>query len=454
MQCGSTAVRDGLPAGGWWRPGPLLQAAPLTRVRTVDDGRAVNLPVCPTGNEHTVIIQPKVRGFICTTTHPTGCALNVRDQIAATKAQGVRNDGPKKVLVIGASSGYGLAARISAAFGFGADTLGVFFEKPGSEKKPGTAGWYNAAAFDREAKAAGLYSRSINGDAFSDAAREKVIELIRDEMGGQVDLVVYSLASPVRKLPDTGEVKRSALKPIGEAYTSTAIDTNRDQVIEATIEPASAQEIEDTIAVMGGQDWQLWIDALEAAGVLADGARTVAFSYIGTEITWPIYWHGALGRAKVDLDATARRLDARLAANGGSANVAVLKSVVTQASAAIPVLPLYIAIVFKVMKEKGLHEGTIEQLDRLFRERMYRADGTAGEVDDERRFRLDDWELRDDVQAQCQAVWPQVRTENLFELTDYASYKHEFLKLFGFERDDVDYGAEVDPVADFDVIEL
>ncbi|PJJ99055.1 enoyl-[acyl-carrier-protein] reductase FabV [Lysobacteraceae bacterium NML91-0213] len=401
-----------------------------------------------------MIIQPKVRGFICTTTHPTGCALNVRDQIAATKAQGVRADGPKKVLVIGASSGYGLAARISAAFGFGADTLGVFFEKPGTDRKPGTAGWYNAAAFDHEAKAAGLYSRSINGDAFSDAAREKVIELIRDEMGGQVDLVVYSLASPVRRLPDTGEVKRSALKPIGEAYTSTAIDTNRDQVIEATIEPASEQEIEDTVAVMGGQDWQLWIDALDAAGVLADGARTVAFSYIGTEITWPIYWHGALGRAKADLDATARRLDAKLAAKGGSANVAVLKSVVTQASAAIPVLPLYIAIVFKVMKEKGLHEGTIEQLDRLFRERMYREDGTAGAVDEEGRFRLDDWELRDDVQAQCQAVWPQVDTGNLFELTDYASYKHEFLKLFGFERDDVDYDADVDPVADFDVIEL
>lgn len=401
-----------------------------------------------------LIIHPKVRGFICTTTHPLGCELNVRDQIAATRARGVRSDGPKKVLVIGASSGYGLAARITAAFGFGADTLGVFFEKPGSDKKAGTAGWYNAAAFDRFAKAEGLYSKAINGDAFSDEARAKVIELIRTEMGGQVDLVVYSLASPVRRLPATGELKRSALKPIGAPYSSTAIDTNKDAITHATIEPASEQEIEDTVTVMGGQDWELWIDALGAAGVLAEGVKTVAFSYIGTEITWPIYWHGALGRAKADLDATARRLDARLSATGGSANVAVLKSVVTQASSAIPVMPLYISIAFKVMKEQGLHEGTIEQLDRLFRERLYRADGAPPALDEEHRLRLDDWELRPEVQDAAKAIWPQVTTDNLFALTDYASYKHEFLKLFGFERDDVDYDAEVDPDVKFDVIEL
>jgi enoyl-[acyl-carrier protein] reductase/trans-2-enoyl-CoA reductase (NAD+) len=401
-----------------------------------------------------LIIHPKVRGFICTTTHPLGCQFNVRDQIAATRAQGVRSDGPKKVLVIGASSGYGLAARITAAFGFGADTLGVFFEKPGSEKKAGTAGWYNAAAFDKFAKAEGLYSRSINGDAFSDEARAKVIELIRTEMGGQVDLVVYSLASPVRKLPSTGELKRSALKPIGQPYSSTAIDTNKDAITHATIEPATEQEIEDTVTVMGGQDWELWINALREAGVLAPAAKTVAFSYIGTEITWPIYWHGALGKAKVDLDATAQRLNGELAAGGGSANVAVLKSVVTQASSAIPVMPLYISIAFKVMKEQGLHEGTIEQLDRLFRERIYRADGASAQVDEENRLRLDDWELKPEVQAAAKAIWPQVTTENLFELTDYASYKHEFLKLFGFERDDVDYDAEVDPDVKFDVIEL
>lgn len=401
-----------------------------------------------------MIIHPKVRGFICVTTHPTGCEHNVADQIASTRANGVRSDGPKKVLVIGASSGYGLAARIVAAFGFGADTLGVFFEKPGSEKKPGTAGWYNAAAFDKAAKAEGLYSRSINGDAFSNAARDHVISMIRDEMGGQVDLVIYSLASPVRKMPDTGEVKRSALKTIGKPYTSTSVNTNNDTIVEATVEPATEQEIEDTVAVMGGQDWELWIDALDKAGVLAPDAQTVAFSYIGTDITWPIYWHGALGKAKADLDATAQRLDKRLSAKGGGANVAVLKSVVTQASSAIPVLPLYIAIAFKVMKEQGLHEGPIEQLDRMFRERLYRDDGQPAQTDDEGRLRLDDWELRDDVQAQCKAIWPQVTTDNLFELTDYAGYKHEFLKLFGFDRGDIDYDAEVDPDVTFDVVEL
>ncbi|MCP3752718.1 enoyl-ACP reductase FabV [Pseudomonas sp. SBB6] len=397
------------------------------------------------------IIHPKVRGFICTTTHPTGCELNVRDQIEATRKQGVREDGPKKVLVIGASSGYGLAARITAAFGFKADTLGVFFEKPGTETKAGTAGWYNAAAFDKFAKAEGLYSKSINGDAFSDEARAKVIELIKNEMGGQVDLVVYSLASPVRKLPQTGELVRSALKPIGQPYKSTAIDTNKDTIIEASIEPASEQEIADTVTVMGGQDWQLWIDALDAAGVLAPQARTVAFSYIGTEITWPIYWHGALGKAKMDLDETAKRLEKKV---GGGANVAVLKSVVTQASSAIPVMPLYLSMVFKIMKEKNVHEGTQDQLDRLFRDRLYRADGAPAALDEEGRLRLDDWELRDDVQDACKALWPQVTTENLFEITDYAGYKKQFLKLFGFERQDVDYDADVATDVRFDCVEL
>ncbi|MFR0675016.1 enoyl-ACP reductase FabV [Enterobacterales bacterium AW_CKDN230030176-1A_HGKHYDSX7] len=401
------------------------------------------------------MIHPKVRGFICTTTHPKGCELNVRDQIEATRALGVREDGPKKVLVIGASSGYGLAARITAAFGFKADTLGVFFEKPGTETKPGTAGWYNAAAFDKFAKEEGLYSKSINGDAFSDEARAKVIELIKNDMGGKVDLVVYSLASPVRKLPQTGELVRSALKPIGEPYTSTAIDTNKDTIIEAAIEPASEQEIQDTVTVMGGQDWQLWIDALAEAGVLAEKARTVAFSYIGTEITWPIYWDGALGKAKQDLDDTALRLDAKLSqAIGGGANVAVLKSVVTQASSAIPVMPLYLSMVFKVMKEQGIHEGTGDQLNRMFRDRLYRTDGKPGEVDEKGRLRLDDWELRDDVQNACKALWPQVTTENLFELTDYAGYKREFLNLFGFERTDVDYDQDVATDVQFDCISL
>jgi enoyl-[acyl-carrier protein] reductase / trans-2-enoyl-CoA reductase (NAD+) len=403
-----------------------------------------------------VIIKPKVRGFICTTTHPVGCEKNVLEQIEKTRARGLdKANGPKRVLVIGASSGYGLAARITAAFGYGADTLGVFFEKPGTEKKPGTAGWYNSAAFDRFAKAEGLYSKSINGDAFSHAARDKAIELIKQDMG-QVDLVVYSLASPVRRLPDSGEVKRSVLKPIGETYRATAIDTNKDAIIEAEVEPATEQEVQDTITVMGGEDWELWIDALDRAGVLAPGARSVAFSYIGTEITWPIYWHGALGKAKEDLDRAATEIDGKLRASGGGANVAVLKSVVTQASAAIPVMPLYIAMVYKVMKEKGLHEGTIEQLNRLFGERLYGGAGPGGklETDEAGRLRLDDWELRDDVQQACKDLWPKVTTENLFQITDYAGYKHDFLKLFGFERDDVDYDADVNPEVTFDVVNL
>ena len=398
-----------------------------------------------------MIIKPKVRGFICTTTHPIGCEQNVREQIEATRARGLdKASGPKKVLVIGASSGYGLAARITAAFGYGADTLGVFFEKPGTEKRTGTAGWYNSAAFDKFAKQEGLYSKSINGDAFSHEAREKAIELIKQDMG-EVDLVVYSLASPVRKLPDSGELKRSSLKPIGETYRATAIDTNKDAIIEAEVEPATQQEIDDTIMVMGGEDWELWMDALDKAGVLAQGARSVAFSYIGTEITWPIYWHGALGKAKEDLDRAATAIDDKLKESDGSANVAVLKSVVTQASAAIPVMPLYIAMVYRIMKEKGLHEGTIDQLNRLFDDKLY---GDDKRTDDQGRVRLDDWELRDDVQQACKDLWPQVTTDNLFEITDYAGYKHEFLKLFGFERDDVDYEADVNPVAEFDVINL
>jgi len=400
-----------------------------------------------------VIIQPKIRGFICTTTHPVGCEANVRQQIARVTADGPIANGPKRVLVIGASSGYGLCSRITAAFGCGAATIGVFFEKPATDKKTGTAGWYNSAAFDKLAKEQGLYAKSLNGDAFSHEAKQKAIELIKADLG-QVDLVVYSLASPVRKLPDTGEVVRSCLKPIGETYRSTAVDTNRDTIIETEVEPATEQEIADTITVMGGQDWELWIDALAQAGVLAEGARSVSYSYIGTDITWPIYWDGALGKAKMDLDRAAGELNTKLVAKGGSANVAVLKSVVTQASSAIPVMPLYIAMAFKVMKEKGLHEGCIEQINRLFRARLYRADGAPGAVDEGNRFRLDDWELRDDVQNACREIWPAVTTENLRELTDYQGYKDEFLRLFGFGIEGVDYDADVDPLVTFDVADI
>ncbi len=400
-----------------------------------------------------MIIKPKIRGFICTTTHPLGCEANVLEQINTTKAKGKIANGPKKVLVVGSSSGYGLSSRIAAAFGSDAATIGVFFEKPGTETKPGTAGWYNSAAFDKFAKAEGLYSKSINCDAFSHEAKAKVIELIKADLG-QIDMIVYSLASPVRKLPDSGEVIRSALKPIGESYRSTAVDTNKDTIIEASVEPATEQEIKDTVTVMGGQDWELWLDALDKAGVLADGCKTVAYSYIGTELTWPIYWHGALGKAKMDLDRAASELNQRLAAKGGSANVAVLKSVITQASSAIPVMPLYIAMVFKKMREEGLHEGCMEQIYRMFSERLYKADGSKPEVDDANRLRLDDWELREDIQQHCRDLWPQITTENLSELTDYREYKAEFLKLFGFGIEGIDYDADVNPAVEFDVIEL
>ncbi len=397
-----------------------------------------------------MIIQPKIRGFICTTAHPAGCAHNVQEQIDITKANGPVENGPKRVLVIGASSGYGLASRITAAFGSDAATIGVFFEKPPSEKRTGSAGWYNAAAFDKAAHEAGLYAKSLNGDAFSNAAREKVIDLIKSDLE-QIDLVVYSLASPVRKMPDSGEVVRSVLKPIGKPFRATAIDTNKDTIIEAEIEPATEEEVANTVTVMGGEDWSLWIHALRDAGVLASGCKTVAYSYVGTDITWPIYWEGALGKAKQHLDDTATALNESLKEIGGQANIAVLKSVVTQASAAIPVMPLYLAMVFKIMKEKNLHEGCIEQINRLYRTALY---GDSARIDEQNRYRLDDWELRDDVQQTCRELWPRVTTDNLFELTDYAGYKAEFLKLFGFGIDGVDYEADISPIVEADVITI
>ena len=394
-----------------------------------------------------MIIKPRTRGFICTTTHPTGCEANINEQITRVKADGVIENGPKKVLVIGASTGYGLASRITAAFGCGAATLGVFLEKPATEKKPGSAGWYNSAAFEKAAHAEGLYAKSINGDAFSNEMRDKAIEIIKQDMG-QIDLVVYSLASPVRKLPDSGEVIRSVLKPIGEVYKATAVDTSKDILIEAEIEPASEEEIQNTVTVMGGADWELWISALKDAGVLANGVKTVSYSYIGTDITWPIYWHGALGKAKEDMDRAAGDLRHSLNDIDGTANVAVLKSVVTQASAAIPVMPLYIAIGFKVMKELGIHEGCIEQINRMFRTQLYK-DGGA-EFDESARIRMDDWELRDDVQSKVKELWPQITNDNIFELSDYQGYKDEFLKLFGFGLEGIDYEADVDTLVAFE----
>lgn len=398
-----------------------------------------------------MIIKPKIRGFICTTTHPIGCAANVQHQIDYVKSKRKLTRSPKRVLVIGASTGYGLASRINAAFGAGAATIGIFYEKPGTENKPGTAGWYNSAAFDRAAKAEGLYAKSINCDAFSDECREATIDLIKQDLG-QIDLVVYSLAAPVRKIPHSDTIVRSTLKPIGKPYTSMAVDTNKDTLFEATVEPATEQEIEDTIQVMGGQDWELWIKALEEADVLAEGVKTIAYSYIGTELTWPIYWHGTLGKAKEDLDRAAHAIDRQLAPLKGRAYVVVLKSVVTQASSAIPVMPLYIAMSFKVMKELGVHEGCIEQIQRLFATKL-NTEGVS-QTDDQNRLRLDDWELRPEVQDACQDIWNRVTTENIYQTTDYQGYKDEFLRLFGFGITGVDYEAEVNPVVEFDVIDL
>lgn len=391
-----------------------------------------------------MIIKPRVRGFICVTTHPAGCAANVRNQIDYVRAQGPIAGGPKRVLVLGASTGYGLAARISAAFGCGAQTLGVFYERAPEGGKPGTAGWYNSAAFHEAAQAAGLYARSINGDAFSDEIKQKTIEAIRRDLG-QVDQVVYSLAAPRRTHPRTGEVYNSTLKPVGAPVTLRGLDTDREVVRESVLEPATQAEIDATVAVMGGEDWQMWIDALLEAGVLAEGATTTAFTYLGEKITHDIYWNGSIGAAKKDLDRKVLDIRARLAARGGDARVSVLKAVVTQASSAIPMMPLYLSLLFKVMKEQGTHEGCIEQVYGLYRDSIC---GPAPILDEEGRLRADRKELDPEVQARVQALWPQVTSENVYQLTDFAGYKQEFLRLFGFEVEGVDYEADVDPAVE------
>jgi len=393
-----------------------------------------------------MVIKPKVRGFLCTTTHPVGCAENVRRQIEYTRAQGAIENGPQRVLVIGASTGYGLASRITAAFGSGASTLGIFFEKPGTEKKPGTAGWYNSAAFHDFAAEEGLYAKSINGDAFSNEVKQQTIDIIRKDLG-QVDLVVYSLAAPRRTHPDTGEVFSSTLKPIGKACTQKGVNTDKEAIQDFHLEPASEEEIANTVAVMGGDDWQMWIDALADAGVLAPGAKTTAYTYIGEKLTWDIYWHGTIGAAKKDLDKRVVDIRAKLAETGGDARVSVLKAVVTQASAAIPAMPIYLAILFKVMKARGVHEGCIEQIQYLFRKGLY---SSEPEMDAEGRLRADAKELNPEVQAAVADVWDSIATENLSELSDFAGYKREFLQLFGFEVDGVDYEADVDSLVDID----
>ncbi len=388
-----------------------------------------------------MIIEPKVRGFICTTAHPAGCAQNVKNQIAFVKGKG-EFKGPKKVLVLGASTGYGLSSRIAAAFGSRAATIGVGFEKPASGSRTASAGWYNTAAFEQEAQKEGLYAKTLIGDAFSQEMKEKVIDLIRSGLG-KVDFVVYSIAAPRRTAPD-GNTYSSVLKPIGRAYSDKTIDLKTRAIVPVSVQPASEQEIHDTIKVMGGEDWALWMDALANAGVLEQNARTVAYSYIGPEVTYPLYRSGTIGMAKEDLEATAKKISERLAGISGSAYVSVNKALVTQSSAAIPGVPLYITLLFRLMKEKGIHEDCIAQMDRLFREKLFNLENMPV-LDGEGRLRVDDWELRPEIQREIEKNWPAVCTENLEELADIKGYWKDFYNLFGFEVDGVDYSADISP---------
>jgi enoyl-[acyl-carrier protein] reductase/trans-2-enoyl-CoA reductase (NAD+) len=394
-----------------------------------------------------MIIKPKTRGFICTTAHPDGCAAHVQQQIDVAKAAPALKNPPKNVLVIGSSTGYGLASRIVPAFSGGANTLGIFFEKPPTDRKTASAGWYNTAAFEAAAKAEGLYARSLNGDAFSDELKAQAIAEIKSAMD-QVDCVIYSLASPRRVDPKDGTVYKSCLKPIGDTYTQKNVNTDKAEVTEIAIEPADEDEIAQTVKVMGGEDWELWIDALSEAGVLAEGATTVAYSYIGPELTWAVYKDGTIGRAKIHLEESCARIAEKLSATGGRSFVSVNKAVVTQASSAIPVVPLYISILFKKMKEEGTHEDCIQQIQRLFADHL----DAEPTLDEAGRIRVDDWEMREAIQAHVAEIWPEITTENLRELSDFDSYQSNFLKLFGFGLPGVDYEAEADPMRDVDLV--
>lgn len=389
-----------------------------------------------------MIIEPRMRGFICLTSHPEGCEQNVKNQIAYVKSKGPI-EGAKKVLVIGASTGFGLASRITSAFGSDAATIGVFFEKPPVEGKPGSPGWYNSAAFEKEAHKAGLYAKSINGDAFSDEIKKQTLDLIKADLG-QIDLIIYSLASPVRVHPVTGVLHRSVLKPIGSTFTNKTVDFHTGIVSEISIEPCNEEDIANTVAVMGGEDWAMWIDALKAENLLAPGATTVAYSYIGPSLTEAVYRKGTIGRAKDHLEATAFSISDSLKDIDGKAFVSVNKALVTQASSAIPVIPLYISLLYKIMKKEGIHEGCIEQIQRLYQDRLY--SGHEVPVDEKGRIRIDDWEMREDVQAKVAKLWLEATTETLPELGDLAGYKQDFLNLFGFGFEGVDYLADTNEV--------
>lgn len=386
-----------------------------------------------------MIIEPRMRGFICLTSHPKGCEQNVANQISYVKSKGTI-DGPKKVLVIGASTGFGLASRITSAFGSNASTIGVFFEKPPQPGKPGSPGWYNTAAVERQAQQAGLYAKSINGDAFSEEVKQKTLDLIKADLG-QVDLVIYSLASPVRTNPKTGVIHRSVLKPIGNSFTNKTVDFHTGVVSSITIEPCTPEDIENTVAVMGGEDWDMWMDELKKANLLAPNAITVAYSYIGPALTEAVYRKGTIGRAKDHLEATASTITNKLKDIGGKAYVSVNKALVTQASSAIPVIPLYISLLYKIMKEEGVHEGCIEQIQRLFQARLYT--GKAVATDAQGRIRIDDWEMREDIQKKVDTLWKEADTDTLPNIGDLKGYKTDFLNLFGFNVDKVDYLADV-----------
>ncbi len=384
------------------------------------------------------IIKRRSRGFICVNAHPEGCRANVASQIAAARKAQAGHSLGRNVLVVGASTGYGLASRIAAAWGYGARTLGVFFERPPDGDKTATAGYYNTVALAKQAERDGLYAAHLNGDAFSDECKREAMEIIRRELA-PLDLIIYSLASPKRTHPRTGVVHSSALKPIGAPFTSRTIELDSEKVVDVTIPPANEKEIADTVAVMGGEDWRMWMDALAGEGLLAPAVRTVAYSYIGPELTWPVYRDGTIGRAKQDLDRTAHALDTILSAKfGGRAIVSVNKAVTTQASAAIPVVPLYLSLLLKVMRAKGIDENPTDQMLRLFADYLAAPDGLRV-VDSEGRVRLDDREMRADVQSEVSALWPQVTTENLRALSNFGQFQAEFRGLFGFEVPGVDY---------------
>ncbi len=388
-----------------------------------------------------MVIKPKVRGFICTNAHPVGCEESVKRQIAYVKQNTFNPQGPKNVLVIGASTGYGLASRIVSTFGHGANTLGVFFEKPGTEKKTGSAGWYNTVAFQNAADEAGIYSKNINGDAFSNEIKQQTIETIKADMG-KIDLVVYSLASPRRTDPVTGEVYSSTLKPIGQSVTTKNLNTSKRVIDEVSVEAANQDEIDNTVKVMGGEDWELWIEALKEADVLAQNFKTTAYTYIGKKLTWPIYGHATIGKAKEDLDRAVTAIKQSTSDLNGSAYVSSLNAVVTQASSAIPIMPLYISALFKVMKQDGTYEGVIQQITALFKENLF---GDNPRFDADGHLFQNYKELEDDVQSRVQAVWDAVDTSSIDELTDYQGYHREFLHLFGFDYDNVDYDSDVNP---------